>query len=763
MSRNRVIARLCMTTALAGAGTGAPSWSLAQSITVESGKSASAADIKIIGEEANEVESVLFEADSLVRDVADGPIIAEGNVSAYFGERYLRADKLIYDPATDIVIAEGNVAITDRNLETVFAGRVELTGDLRDGIVENFSALLQENARIAADSAIREQGAKTKFRKAVYTACDVCSSKGEEKTPTWRIKSLRVTRNEELKVVRFYHAFFEIKGVPILYMPFIQGPDPTVERMSGFLAPDVGASSRLGFNFELPYYLAISNSQDATFFPKYTSKDGVLWQGEYRRRGASSYHVVSGGVINFDNTNEQEEGIPGVRWHYFGKGHQNLNDKWRLSYDFERVSDKTYLRRYNVTRRGDLRREFEQTRTNTLRSNARAEWRSGNHSLQINSYLFQGLRPNDDVATTPYVLPSVDYRYDFSDRLAGGRTSIRANTATLIRTGGVDTQRFTASAFWQRDIITPGGHRFNLFAEARADAYYFQDLDEGTETIAGAPGEENRFETRLAPTAGIEWSYPLARNAGGARLFLEPKVQLVASPARQNPVGILNEDSQSVEFDYAGLFDYNKSAGFDAFEDGQRINIGVAAAAKLQNGLSIEGEVGRQYRMQSTQAFDTSSGLGGTSSDIVGSLNVRYKSIVGIENRFRFDIGGVGLARAESRAFVRAGPVRGDVTYVRLRAENVAARREELTARGELFVNRNWSAGGSWRLNLETDQTIEQNFFINYRDECATFGVTYRRDRTQTTNLEPDNAILISFTLRSLVDNPVGSNSFTSN
>ena len=180
------------------------------------------------GDELSEDE-ILFEADFVSRETEASPIIAQGNVRAYFGERYLIADKLSYDPTGDIVIAEGNVSITDANMETAFAGRVELTGDLRDGIAENFSALLAQNAKLAADTAVQEQGARTRLTKAIYTACDVCKENGDAKTPTWAMRALRVTRDRERRVVQFHHAFFEIKGVPVFYLPFVQARREWVE------------------------------------------------------------------------------------------------------------------------------------------------------------------------------------------------------------------------------------------------------------------------------------------------------------------------------------------------------------------------------------------------------------------------------------------------------------------------------------------------------------------------------------------------------
>lgn len=777
MPRFRLFARLMASTALAGVVGAAASEASAEDQTISVGERAPAPEA--------ERDTILFEAETVTREEADSPIVAEGNVRAYFGERYLRADRLSYDPATDIVIAEGNVSITDKSLETIFAGRVELTGDLRDGIAENFSALLEQNARLAAESAVREQGARTKLKNAVYTACGVCDKDGDAKTPTWRVKALRVTRDEERKVVRFHHAFFELKGVPLLYAPFLQAPDPSVERQSGFLTPLIGASSRLGFNVEVPYYLAISNHQDATFYPKYTSSDGVLWQGEYRRRDDHAYQVMQGGFIDYE-PDPTEVDIPGKRWHVFAKGYRDLGDRLRVGYDVERVSDDTYLRRYDVQRRGDLRKELDTSLTNRLRTNTFLRWGDEDTELRVDSYTFQELRTvtlcdlsNGDrqstsattcnsfartdpgvveapeiARLTPYVLPVVNFRHEFEPPTIGGDARLHFNFASLQRTGGVDTRRLTASAFWERELVTPGGHRFNGFAELRGDLFRYEDLNEGTENRQGV-ADDNRLDGRFAPSVGLEWSYPLTRRAAGARLFIEPRAQLVASPSNRNGADIINEDSQSVEFDYAGLYDYNKATGYDAFEDGQRMNVGVAAAAEFDNGLTIEGEIGQQYRLQESAAFDTATGIGEESSDYVGSLNIRYKTVVGVENRFRIADEDGSLKRAESMAFLNIWRLRGNATYVRLNDEvsiGGVRRREELNARLNLKLTKHWYTGAGWREDLVRGQTIRQDFILGYQDECSLIELTYRRDRTQDRGLLPDNAFLVRFTLRSLVD-----------
>jgi LPS-assembly protein len=730
-------------------------------------------------------DRILFEADTVTRETSTSPIVAEGNVRAFFGDRFLTADKLSWDQATDVVIAEGRVAITDKSLETVFAGRVELTGDLRDGIAENFSALLKENSRLAADSAVREQGARTRLRRAVYTACDVCDDDGDSKTPTWRIKSLRVTRDEERKVIRFYHSFLELKGVPIVYAPFLQAPDPSVERQSGFLTPQLGVSKRLGFNVEVPYYLAISDHQDATLYPRYTSSDGILWQGEYRRRDDSGYHVLQGSYIGF-KPGPLDADLPGKRWHIFAQGYRDFGEKLRLGYDLERVSDDTYLRRYDILRRGDLRKELDNSLTNRLRTNTYAQWRGENTEIRADSFVFQDLRTvtTCDLPTgerigvsapdcaglialdplvrqgpaiaqlTPYALPLLDFKHRFKPEEIGGEATINVNFASLQRTSGVDTRRLTASALWERERITQGGHRFKAFTELRGDFWRYEDLNEGTENRAGV-ADDNRFDARFAPSVGAEWSYPLSRRLGSARLFIEPRVQVVASPANRNQADIINEDSQSIEFDYAGLFDFNKSTGFDAFEDGQRINMGLALSAVFDNGIAIEGEVGQQRRLQDTNAFDISTGLGDKSSDYVGGLNIRYKDAIVIENRFRVDEDTGSVKRIESLAIVNWWKFGGAVNYTRLDDEVTLLGlndREELNGTMYFKATDNWFTGLGWREDLITNNTVQQSFILGYQDECATIQLTYQRNLTQDVGLETDTAFLIRFTLRGLVE-----------
>ena len=69
-------------------------------------------------------------------------------------------------------------------------------------------------------------------------------------------------------------------------------PDPTVKRQSGFLIPTI-KNSNDGKNYlNTPYFLAIAENKDATFSPRFYTKDRLMVQTEYRQVNAKSNQIA---------------------------------------------------------------------------------------------------------------------------------------------------------------------------------------------------------------------------------------------------------------------------------------------------------------------------------------------------------------------------------------------------------------------------------------------------------------------------------------
>ena len=184
--------------------------------------------------------------------------------------------------------ASGEVALLEPGGEAMFADSVELTGDLRNGVVRRLSVLLTDNSRIAANGARRIDGQRTVMRKAVFSPCALCPE-DPARPPLWQVKAGTVIHDQAKRALIYYDASLEAFGVPVLYTPYFRHPDPTVTRHTGFLTPTYRSSTALGEEVEIPYYWNLAPNRDATFAPRFTSDEGVVLAGEYRSaRGAAA-------------------------------------------------------------------------------------------------------------------------------------------------------------------------------------------------------------------------------------------------------------------------------------------------------------------------------------------------------------------------------------------------------------------------------------------------------------------------------------------
>ena len=728
---------------------------------------------------AEEGESVVFEADMVTRQSKESPVVAEGNVKAYYGDRFITSDRIVYDPATDIVTAIGNVSITEADGQTYFADDIVLTGDMADGVVNNFSALLEGDARLASATAVKEGDERNILNRAVYTGCDVCEEDGTPKTPSWQVKALRVVQDKEENVIRFRNAFFEVKGVPVLYTPYFQIPDPAVERQSGLLTPSFGSTTTQGAYLETPYYWAISDYQDFTFSPKIMENQGILLQGEYRINNWRGGSVIQAGIIDANENAESfisgasSGNTPGTRFHIFGKGYQDYAENWRASFDANYVSDRRYLSVYDISRTGELELGSELFRPDRLSSEIKLQRRTDTSLFAVEGLGFQSLRGNEDNSYVAHGLPRIRYNGVFDTPAIGGQTTLNGQFLSLYREDGLNSYLTTVSADWERRFTTSNGHLLRVFSELRGDIHSYQDVAAGNEAcnitlntsrnpnfyrdcIAALPVPEDSNSTavsRFLPTAGIEWSYPLAKQTGNATYIIEPRVQLIASPEADYMDEIINEDSQYYEFDTTTLFTENKSAGYDIWEDGQRANVGLAATAIFDNGLSLEGEIGQQFRSEESSvysAYGLQTGLGDTQSDIVGTFGVSWRNYINLDNSFRLDKDDGTVRRAETQLSTRVWKLRGKASYLKVQQPSLAGdnlEAEFLNATLQYDITDRWAvSAGAIRDITEGENTKEQISLI-YQDECTRIILGYRNDPRRDLEFDFDKSISITIEL----------------
>lgn len=667
-------------------------------------------------------------------------VTASGNVEIVQGERILRADTVSYNATDGVVTASGNISLLEPAGDVIFADYLQLDQALTTGIVRGIRILLEDDSRFAANSARRFADERTELTKAVYSPCRLCPEHAQ-RSPLWQLKAVKIVHDRRQKTIEYKDAVLEVYGVPVAYTPFFRHPDPTVKRKSGFLAPTFGSSSDLGFRVQVPYYWAIAPNRDLTIAPIVTSKERAVLTGEYRElTDRGGYQLAASGTYVEKRGDDNERlDKDEFRGHLKGRGKFDLNDTWRWGFDAYRATDDTYLRRYDIAS------------DDTLQSDLYIEGFRGRNYASASSYAFQGLRLDDDPGETPFVAPLLAYHHVGQPEGMGGRGELDLSMASLYRTGGTDSRRFSARGRWELPYTSSIGEIYTVTAGFYGDLYWLNDHAE-----ANKPRQQpnSGLEGRAIPMAALEWRFPVVRNQGTIRQIIEPIVQAVVMPFGGNPGSIPNEDSISFEFDDTNLFSLNRLPGHDRVETGPRLNYGLKAGAYGAGGGSTTMVVGQVLRLKADDTFSASSGLADNRSDYVARVTITPASWLDVTNRVRLDRQSFNLRRNELYFSIGPKNIRLSGSYVKLAGDinaEQADTREELFVAGRASIDENWSITARSRRDItDGGRQIRLAFGTEYQDECITFRVTFDRDFTRDRDVEPSTSVNFRVILRHL-------------
>jgi LPS-assembly protein len=100
-------------------------------------------------------------------------------------------------------------------------------------------------------------------------------------TPRWElITGSAILNLNDYAIAK--NTVLRVKGVPLVYLPYVYYPIQDDNRATGFLLPTYGSSRLRGQALSNAFFWAIGRSQDATFFHDWFTRTGQGVGGEYR-------------------------------------------------------------------------------------------------------------------------------------------------------------------------------------------------------------------------------------------------------------------------------------------------------------------------------------------------------------------------------------------------------------------------------------------------------------------------------------------------
>lgn len=685
---------------------------------------------------------IYFTADELVFERNERLVIARGHVEIVRENRVLTADEVRYDRDTDLAVATGHVTLSQQDGNVVFADRFELTGDLKQGFAERLRMLLADDSRLAAVSGERMDGAVTTLNRAVYSPCDLCID-DPEAPPLWQIRAERVVHDEQTKDVIYRDATVEFFGVPVFYTPYFSHPDPTVFQRTGLLSVYGGADNDLGSYAAGQYYFAIDESLDATVNAMITTKQGPLLGGEVRKRFDFGDLEFSANISPSDRHTGTGAGLRSVdetlRGNIEGRGRFDISQNWRGGFDLDLATDDTFLREFNIS---DV---------DTLENRGFLEYFNNRDYASVEAYYFQDQRPGV-TGDEPIVAPYAQWQMLGDPKgLYGGRWQADLGVRTITRNDGADNLRLSGQLGWQRRMIADFGLVTDIDLSLRSDTYVEHDLLRDPTVISTS---NSHTETRLLPQAQLTLGYPLVRQAWGLQQTIEPMLSFITAPEIDTAQSdISNEDSTTIEFNFANLFDTNRFPGDDRHESGTRVIYGARFALEGEPGIA-KLFLGQSHRLTQDTTLPQNSGLEDRTSDVVGGIRLTAYGLGDANYLFRVNPGDFSSGRHELSFNTQIADINLGGTY--LFAEGIAGSdfpedRQQLFMAASTALDDHWSTGIYHRRDLGSESgALATGLQLIYQDECFLFSINATRDYTIRDGLEQGDSIFFRIGLKNL-------------
>ncbi|MFS8044875.1 LPS-assembly protein LptD [Rhizobium sp. BR 314] len=710
-------------------------------------------------------------------------VTATGAVQINYGGYKMVAQKVEYNQKTGRMMALGNVELITPDGNRMYGDKMDVTDSFSDGFVNALRVEMPDNTRMVAEKGERVGGTQMILTKGVYTACMACSEQG--RAPLWQVKAQRVVQNGVTHTIRLEHARFELFGQPIAYVPWIEVPDNTVKRKSGFLFPSASISQRLGVGVRVPYYYVISPSMDATVTATGFTNQGLLLEGEFRQRLENGTHTLRvAGISQMDpgtftaGSSDAEHKNRGM---ISSKGDFRINPRWTFGWDVMLQTDNNFSRTYGLDGIN------QSTHTNQAYLTG-----IGKRNYFDMRAFYYNVQNADDSNTAQkqqaYVYPSIDYHYVDPKSVYGGELSATMNfthlsrdkTSVLDATTALgdpalndrylglkgDYTRFSTELQWQRTFTTDEGLVLTPLAAARGDVYGLGMNSPGIGTYSGNY-DGSDYATRGMVTAGLEAKYPFLITTNNSTHVFEPIAQVYVRPDEQLGGRLPNEDAQSFVFDATNLFDRDKFSGFDRVEGGTRANLGWRYTGSFDNGYRLQHIFGQSYQLAGRNSFASAdlagvgsdSGLETTRSDYVTMFGLTTPQGISLATSYRFDEKDFAFRRGDTSVGFANDIFQTSLIYTHIAAQpqyGFTSNQDEIQSRAQIKFKEYWSVFGTVSYDINNGQFTRQGVGLSYEDECTIFTVSFLDKKDSTSQAASDWSIGARITFRTLGDINLG-------
>jgi LPS-assembly protein len=705
-------------------------------------------------------DAVVINGDKLELHL-DRKMRAIGNASISRGEQSIQGDVIDYDMQNDELHAKGNAILNLRDAQlsgselhmqlSTSIGEIQdasftmlktssrsnnfstsqnqpmdgrsdyaITGAASDSNQSPTSEIVQlalsssqvnsSKARGDAKKILFEGQDKKRLKDARYTTC-------EAGVDDWYIKTKELELNNYTESGVAKNAYIEIKGVPVLYTPWI-GFSFSNQRKSGLLAPTYGTTSKNGLEISVPFYWNISPDMDATLTTRTLSKRGVQLQGEFRYLEEKFSGIDSLEYLSSDNQTSEN------RYYASLKHQHNLGSGWSAGYSLEKVSDDEYF--------SDLSTRIVTTSRINLPQQFNIDYANENWRFNGLAQKFQTL----DKLSYPYErLPQLT--------LTGSKYF-----------GDVNANLYTQLVAFDSNIndpaIKPNGTRLTLYPSISLPMHqsygYITPKIGIHHTSYNLNNIANNLESqqRTLPIASIDSGLFFDRDFKiSNRAYtqtIEPRLFYVYIPnTKQSDIPIF--DSSTSDLNFSTLFRENQYTGNDRINNANQLSLSLTTRL-LESDTGIQrlsASIGQRYYFADQKvSLPTETLRKSDASDIVMGLTTYLKTNWNVNAFWQYNTADSKSARTTLASRFTPEPGKAlNLSYTYRQdtsSTSVSNGINQFDLSGQWPLGQGWYGIGRANYSIEEKHIIETLAGIEYNAGCWQTRTVIQRVTTATAN-----------------------------
>tara|TARA_B100001057_G_scaffold499953_1_gene612688 strand:- start:574 stop:3663 length:3090 start_codon:yes stop_codon:yes gene_type:complete len=650
------------------------------------------------------------------------------------------ADRFNYSINEEIIEGENFLIITNYNLpksDKFFLDSA--TVDLRQNkfIAKNTKIEVHKDVfgnsendpRIIGASSSGDQN-YTLINKGVFTSC-----KKNDDCPPWSIESELIKHDKIQKTINYDNAVLKIYDIPVFYFPKFFHPDPSVKRQSGLIKPAINNSNILGTSVSLPYFKVISESKDLTLTPTLFENDTFMSTAEYRQENEGSSFLADFGFVNGykSPTTKKKNSLSHLFLDYdLDLKLENYNSS-NLKMSISQVSNDSYL---NVFDQYITKSNLRPNDFNKLSNEIKLSLDHDNYNFQVGFQGFENLRIEKQSDRYQYVLPYYNLDRQIVQKYFNGSLFFNSNGNNVLD----DTNKLEANvinnlSYNSLDYISNLGIK-NTFG---INIKNLNSIGNKTSKYKSSP------QIELVSLYNADISFPLIKTEKNTKNFLTPKLSF-----RFNPSDMKNYTTSERIIDANNAFAINRLGLTDTLEAGSSLTLGLDFKKEHKNDLEqinkyFELKLATIIREKEEKFIPTKSTINRKNSNLFGSITNKFSENIKVDYNFSLDndfntldYNDINTALSINNLvtqfnFIEENGGRGD--------SNILATSLSYELDDSNFLSFNT------RRNRKLNLTEFYDLIYEYKNDCLTAGVKYKKTYYSDGDLKPTENLLFTLTL----------------